>query len=82
MSTDSVVAWKYLHAVVKGKLDHEVAALKCGQLSHSKWLICGMRRLLLYVSEHDLGPEDTGVLKLLATWVTQVYLPMFYEIIR
>jgi len=77
LSTDSVVAW---NAVVKGKLDPEVAALKCGQLSHSSWLICGMRCLLLYMSKHDLGPEDTEVLKLLATWVTQVYLPMFYEI--
>lgn len=32
------------------------------------------------MSKHDLGPEDMEVLKLLATWVTQVYLPMFYEI--
>ena len=30
--------------------------------------------------KHGLGPEDTEVLKLLATWVTQVYHPMFYEI--
>jgi len=59
MSTNSVVAWKYLHAVVKGKLDPEVAALKCGQLSHSRWLTCGMRCLLLYMSKHDLGPGDT-----------------------
>ena len=26
LATDSVVAWKYLHAVVKGKLDLKVAA--------------------------------------------------------
>ena len=32
------------------------------------------------MSKHDLGPEDTEVMKLLATWVTRVYLPMFYEI--
>src|SRR6218665_4006049 len=80
MSTDRIVAWKYLHAILKGKLDPEVAALKCGPLSHSRWLTCGMRCLLLYMSKHDLGPEDMEVLKLLATWVTQVYLPMFYEI--
>ena len=80
MSTDSIVAWRYLHAILKGKLDPEVTALKCGPLSHSRWLTCGMRCLLLYMSKHDLGPEDMEVLKLLATWVTQVYLPMFYEI--
>jgi len=59
MSTDSIVAWKYLHAVFKGKLDPEVAALKCGQLSHSRWLTCGIRCFLLYMSKHDLGPQDT-----------------------
>lgn len=80
MSTDSVVAWKFLHAVVKGKLDPEVAALTCGKLSHSRWLTCGMRCMLLYMSKHDLGPDDTKVLRLLATWVAQVYLPMFFEI--
>lgn len=34
----------------------------------------------IYITKHDLGPEDTEVLKLLATSATQVYLPMFYEI--
>jgi len=32
------------------------------------------------MNKHGLGHEDTEVLKLLATWVTQVCLPMFYEI--
>lgn len=32
MSTDSVIEWKYLQAVVNGKLDPEVAALTCGKL--------------------------------------------------
>src|SRR6218665_3878915 len=27
LSTDSIVAWRYLHAILKGKLDPEVAAL-------------------------------------------------------
>jgi hypothetical protein len=65
---------------VKGKLDPEVAALKCDPLFHSRWLTCGMRCLLLYMSYHDLRAKDTEVLRLLATWVTQVYLPMFFEI--
>lgn len=32
------------------------------------------------MSDNGLGPEGMEVLRLLATWVTQVYLPMFYEI--
>ena len=75
ISTDSVVAWNYLQAIAKGKVDPEVAVLKCGTLSNSRWLTCGMRCFLLYMSKHDLGPEDTEVLRLIATWVTQVYLP-------
>ena len=45
-----------------------------------KMATCGMRCLLLHMSKHDLGSEDTPVLILIATWVTQVYLPMYYEI--
>ena len=29
MSTDSVVAWVYLHIVVKGKFYPEIAVVKC-----------------------------------------------------
>ena len=80
MSTDSMVAWKYLQAVVKGKLNSEVVDLKCGKLCRSGWLTCGMRCLLLYMSKHNRGSKDTKILKMLASYVIQVYLPMFYEI--
>ena len=80
MSTDSMVARKYLQAVVKGKINSEIVDLDCGKLCHSRWLTCGMRCLLLYMSKHNLGSKDTNILEMLATWVTQVYLPMFYEI--
>ena len=32
------------------------------------------------MSKHDLEPNNAEILRLLATWVTQVYLPMFFEI--
>ena len=80
MSTDSMVARKYLQAVVKGKINSEIVDLDCGKLCHSRWLTRGMRCLLLYMSKHNLGSKDTNILEMLATWVTQVYLPMFYEI--
>ena len=80
MSTDSVVAWKYLQTDVKSKIDSEVVDFEYGKLSHSRWQMCGMRCLLFYMSKHNLGSEDTKILKMLATWVAQVYLPMFYEI--
>ena len=78
MSTGSSVAWKLLHAIVCGKLEPDVSALKCGKLSHSRWLTAGMRCLMLYMSKHNLSRHDEEVLILLATWVTQVYLPMFF----
>ena len=79
MSTDSMSAWKYLQAVVKGKIDSGVVDLKCGKLCHSRSLMCGMS---CQVENHalNLGSEDMKILKMFATWATQVYLPMFYEI--
>ena len=31
-------------------------------------------------NEEVLGSEDAKNLKMLTTWITQVYLPMFYEV--
>ena len=36
--------------------------------------------LMLYMSNHDLSEAKVAVFHLLATWVAQVYLPMFFEI--
>ena len=37
MSTDSSNAWKVLHAVTSGHLPAEVAALKIGEMNHSRY---------------------------------------------
>ena len=37
MSTDSSNAWKVLHAVTSGHLPAEVAALKIGDMNHSRY---------------------------------------------
>ena len=41
-----------------------------------------MRGMSCQVENHalNLGSEDKKILKMFATWATQVYLPMFYEI--
>ena len=39
-----------------------------------------MRCMLLYMSDHGLSDEHACTLKLLCTFVVQVYMPMFYRI--
>ena len=80
LSTDAANALKLLRAVTTGHLTPEVASLKVGPLSHARFLTTGMRILMLYMSEHGLGDHDAEVLKLLATWVTQVYFPLHFAI--
>ena len=43
-----------MEAIIKGKLDPNLAAAKCGKLSHSRWLTCGMRFVLLYMWKYNL----------------------------
>ena len=78
MSTDSSVAWKILKTIGQGKLEPEVSALMCGKLCHSRWLTAGMRCLMLYMSKHILSRHDEEMLKQLATWVTQICLPLLF----
>ena len=78
MSTDSRLAHRLVKSVVAGVMPDDLAAMKPGKLCHSRWLTTGMRCLLVYTSQHGLSRENTEVLRLLATWVTQVYLPMYF----
>ena len=80
MSTDSRLAYRLVQAIAVGELSEELAAMTPGKLNHSRWLTTGMRCLLLYASDHGLSRKHTNTLRLLATWVTQVYFPMYFGI--
>ena len=54
--------------------------MKCGGLSHARWINTGTALLLLYVSKHDLSPELEERLNLLVTFTVQVYHQMFFQI--
>ena len=45
-----------------------------------RWLTTGVRILVYYMSHHDLNEDGAEVLRLLTTFVAQVYLPMFFSI--
>ena len=55
MSIDSIVTWKYLYAVMKGKVNSGVVTLKY----KCKWLIGGKTCLLLYINNNNLASVHT-----------------------
>ena len=80
MSTDAALSYQLLTAVRAGKLPPELASRKCGTIVHSRWLTTGQTLMMLYMSEHNLTGEVLRKLKLIVTFVSNVYFHMFYEI--
>ena len=80
MSHDSSLFYQLGVAVRTGVLSRRLGSMKCGGLSHARWINTGTALLLLYVSKHDLSPELEERLNLLVTFTVQVYHQMFFQI--
>ena len=80
MSTDSKVCYKLLKALHTGKLDISLSKVLCGPLSHSRWLTLAEAVILLHMSKHNLQGEDLRKFELILKFVSQVYLPVWFEV--
>ena len=80
MSTNSSVFYQLGLAVRTGKLSKELGTKKSGNICHSRWLTTGEAVLFLWVSHHGLEGELLERLRIIATFVVQVYHHMYYEI--
>lgn len=80
MSTDSSVFYQLGLAVRTGKLSKELGTKKSGNICHSRWLTTGEAILFLWVSHHGLEGELLDRLRIIATFVVQVYHHMYFEI--
>ena len=78
MSTDSSVFYQLGLAVRTGNLSKELGTKKCGNIC--RWLTTGEAILFLWVSKHGLEGELLDRLKIIASFVVQVYHHMYYEI--
>ena len=61
-------------------LDTTLSKVLCGPLSHSRWLTLGEAVILLHMSKHDLQGENLRKFELILKFVSQVYLPVWFEV--
>ena len=80
MSTDASLSYKLLASIRSGRLSPELASMKCGKIVHSRWLTTGETLMMLWMSDHGFKGEILRRLKLIVTFVCNVYFPMFFEI--
>ena len=80
MSTDASLCYQLLQAIHSGILTKELGNRLCGTICHSRWVTTGQALMMLWMSEHGLTGELVGRLKVIVTFVCQVYFPMFFEI--
>ena len=80
MSTDASICYQLVKAVTSGRLSERLAGMKCGKQCHSRWITTGEAILILWMCKHELTGDTLDTLKLLVTFLVQVYFPMFFKI--
>ena len=80
MSTDSSQCYRLLRALRHGCLDQTLANVRCGSLSHARWLTLGEAILMLYMSDHGLEGEVYRKFILIIKFVSQVYFQIWFDI--
>ena len=80
MSTDQKNCYKLAKSIKEGAVSKEVADLKCGPLSHSRWLNTAKALLFLWIKEHQLEGKNFQKLAILVSFILDYYLVLYFEI--
>ena len=80
MSTDQRTSYKLVSAVQKGTLPESLQYLKCGELSHARWLTTGQRLVFLWTRKHGLLDRDKRILRVLVMFFIQFYFKLYFLI--
>ena len=80
MSTDAKICYKLCHAVKSGTLPEDLQEIKCGPLSHARWLTSGERLVYMWTRDHGLTGNDFQVLKTLVKFCLEMYFKMYFDI--
>ena len=69
-----------MNAIKEGKLTPGLANLKCGALSHARWLTTGEAILMLWTREHCMTGKYAKNLETLVRFCTQMYFKLYFVI--
>ena len=80
LSTDSYICYRYVMAIKSGKLDNDLAELKCGPLCHARWNTTGEAILFLWTRDHGLSGADFETLETLTKFCLDMYFKLYFDI--
>ena len=80
MSTDAQLCYRLCKAVKSGILPEDLQHIKCGPLSHARWLTAGQRAVYMWTRVHGLAKEDVKVLETLVKFCLQMYFKLYFDI--
>ena len=63
MSTDAQVCYRLVQAIKSGNLPTDLQEIKCGPLSHARWLTTAQRIVYLWTRDHGLTGKELKVIK-------------------
>ncbi|KAG0715548.1 hypothetical protein GWK47_011734 [Chionoecetes opilio] len=80
MSTDQQVTYQLVQAVKRGVLPSELQEIKCGKVSHSRWLTTAQSLVYMWTRKHGLTGKELNTLEILVKYCLQVYFKLYYDI--
>ena len=76
LSRDQQLLYRYVHAIVAGKVPDDLARQVAGPVNHARWLTHAIREMQVYTRTERPSPE----LVKLITYIVQVYAPVWFSI--
>ncbi|KAG0720877.1 hypothetical protein GWK47_006576 [Chionoecetes opilio] len=94
MSTDQQVSYQLVQAVKRGVLPSELQEIKCGKVSHSRWLTTAQSLVYMWTRKHGLTGKELNTLEIIHPdpdlylydkrlpfkYCLQVYFKLYYDI--
>ena len=80
MSTDQQVSYQLVQAVKRGVLPSELQEIKCGKVSHSRWLTTAQSLVYMWTRKHGLTGKELNTLEILVKYCLQGYFKLYYDI--
>ena len=80
MSTDQHNCYLLVKALQSGNLTKELASLKCGLLSTSRWLTTGEALVILAMCDHGLTGENLRKFHVLLKFCVTAYFNLYFKI--
>ncbi|KAG0713786.1 hypothetical protein GWK47_015448 [Chionoecetes opilio] len=74
------VLYQLVQALKRGVLPSELQEIKCGKVSHSRWLTTAQSLVYMWTRKHGLTGKELNTLEILVKYCLQVYFKLYYDI--